>query len=371
MKTLYYIHTLGIGGAETIVVNYLLALQEYGYEVALVVNDNKDSFLTQRLLDKKIRIHALRPDSAKGVIGKCKRGIWKYTNYYQKRWQQIFDEEKPDVLHIHTATNFMKRINFLPKKMIYTFHGDVLRYIKMHGKKNNQIIKQFAHEGMTFFSLREEMTKDIQKYFGTDRIEYIPNGVNIEGIQKEKYDRERFCSEIGVSQEAFLIGHIGRIHPVKNQLRTIEIFAEIVRKCPAAKLLFVGEGHGDYFDKVIKQIENYDLKEKVLLLGMRRDVAAIMSTIDVLILPSITECLPLVMIEAQAQGVRAVASDVVPREVICNNNCFRLSLAESNEVWADYLLGDFTEDTGRDIANFSMDKVIDDMTRCYEEIARS
>ena len=130
MKILYYIHTLGIGGAETIVTNYLLALQAHGHQVALVVNDNKDTFLAQRLLDKSIRIHALRADSVKGVLGK--RGIWKYTNYYQKRWKQILDMEKPDVLHIHTATNFMKRINFLPKKMIYTFHGDALRYIKMH-----------------------------------------------------------------------------------------------------------------------------------------------------------------------------------------------------------------------------------------------
>ena len=371
MKILYYIHTLGIGGAETIVVNYLLALQEHGHDVALVVNDHKDSFLAQRLLDKNITIHALRPDSAGGVLGKCKRGVWKFTNYYQKRWQQIFDTEKPDVLHVHTATNFMSHINFPPQKMIYTFHGDVPRYMELHGKKNFETIRKFAKEGMTFFSLSNEMSRDIKLFFDTDKICYIPNGVELEKIRSKKYNKETFLKESGLPEDAFLLGHVGRFHPVKNQERAIEVFAELLKRKPNAYLLFVGDGYAECLQKVKDTSEHLHVKERVLFLGTRDDATQIMSILDAFILPSVAESFSLVLVEAQAQGVRAVASDVVPREVICNNNCFRLSLEESNEAWADYLLGDFTEDTGRDIENFSMDKVIDDTICCYEEIVRS
>ena len=368
MKILYYIHTLGIGGAEAIVVNYLMALKERGHEVALIVNDEKDSFLANRLAEKDIRIIPLRFATKKGIAGKCRRGIWRFTGYYQKRWKQILEEEAPDVFHIHTATNFIRKINFPPGRMVYTFHGDVSRYMKLHGKKNFENIKGLAGKGMSFFSLSSKMSEDIRNYFGSDKIEYIPNGVNIPEIRQKRYEKKAFLRELGLNGDAFLLGHVGRFHPVKNQIRVVRVFNELLRKRTDAYLVFIGDGHEDYLQKVKETVADLELKDRVFFLGMRDDAVQIMSALDALVLPSVAESFSLVLVEAQVQGIRAVASSVVPEEVICNDNCFRLDLKESNEKWADYLLGDFAEAKARSIECFSMDRVIDKMIRCYEKL---
>lgn len=368
MKILYYIHTLGIGGAETIVVNYLLALKERGHEVTLVVNDEKDSFLSGRLKEQGICIIPLRPTFKYSIVGKCRRGIWRYSNYYQKRWNQILEKETPDVFHIHTATNFLKKINFPPERMVYTFHGDVSRYIELHGKKNFDNIKELAGRGMSFFSLSAKMSEDIRNYFETDRIEYIPNGVNITEVRQKRFAKKTFLEQLSLPEDAFLLGQVGRFHPVKNQIRTVEIFKELSKRKENSYLLFIGEGHTDYLQNVKRRVDELHLKDRVLFLGMRSDAAQVMSTLDALVLPSLTESFSLVLVEAQAQGIRAVASNAVPEEVICNDDCFRLDLAESNEKWADYLLGDFTETKERNIECFSMDRVVDRMIQCYRKL---
>lgn len=368
MKILYYIHTLGIGGAETIVVNDLIALQERGHEVALVVNDEKDSFLAKRLAERNIRVIALRPIIEQSIISKVKHGIWRFTGYYRKRWNKIFEKEAPDILHVHTATNFLRKIDFPPERMIYTFHGEVLRYINLHGKRNFENIKKLANKGMTFFSLRAEMTEDIKKYFKTDRIEYIPNGMDISGIRQKRYDRNTFLREYGLAADTFLVGHVGRFHPVKNQMRSVEIFDTLSEKHSNACLVFVGDGHEDYLQNVRKRVNELKLEDKVLFLGLRNDAVQIMSVFDTLILPSTTECFPLVLVEAQALGIRTVASNVVPEEMLCNVNCFRLGLRESNEKWADYISGDFIGEKSKDIEIFSIDKVVDKMVQCYEKL---
>lgn len=371
MKILYYIHNLGVGGAEMVVTNYLIALKERGHIVSLVVNDEKASFLTQRLTDQNIRIISLRSGFSKNIlIGKFQRGILKYSHYYRKKWKRIFEEEDPDVFHIHTSTHFLKQINFPSDRMVYTFHGDVPRYIELHGKKNYKIIQEFAQNGMTFYSLSSEMSQDIRAYFNTNKIEYIPNGVNILEIRRKKYSREAFLNEWGIPMDAYVLGQVGRFHPVKNQMRTIAIFNELLKQKGNSYLIFVGDGHADYLQNVKQRVDELELKDRVLFLGVRRDATQVMSVLDALVLPSVAESFSLVLVEAQAHGIRIVASDTVPEEVVCNANCFRLALHETDEKWVRYLLGDFVEEKNKSIENFSMGKVIDRMVQCYEKIIR-
>lgn len=370
MKILYYIHSLVVGGAETIVVNYLVELKKRGHEVVLVVNDETDSFLAKRLRDKNIRVISLRPAFTNVIIGKCFHGIWRYSNYYQKRWEQIFAEEEPDIFHIHTTTDFIRKIKFPPARTVYTFHGDVPRYMKLYGKENYDKIYEFAQKGMCFFSLSSQMSQDIHNYFQTDRIAYIPNGINIQEIRHNRYDRKMLKAELGLPENAFILGHVGRFHPIKNQVRVVEIFNELLKKRPDSYLIFVGDGQEDYLREVKQTVHNLELTDRVLFLGVRKDATQLMSTLDALVLPSMAESFSLVLLEAQIQEVRAVASGVVPEEVICNDNCFRLDLAETNEKWAEYLLGEFVEEKSRSIESFSMDKIIDKMIHCYENCCR-
>jgi glycosyltransferase involved in cell wall biosynthesis len=365
----YYIHALWVGGAETIVTKYLLNLKKSGEDVTLVVNEKVGSFLEEELQDYNINIIALQPRLSHDLIGKCCRKLYRTTVNYEKKWNIILKELEPDVLHIHTSVELLKNIEFPPSKMVYTFHGTIRKSIDIRNKKNLEILESLVQSGMSFFGLSSRMIYEIKELFHTDNVYYTPNGIELSAIKDSGYNRISFCQEYGIPKDAFILGQVGRFNPVKNQHRTVDIFSEIYKREKNAYLVFVGEGNNEYFKDVKKEVVKLGLENNVLFMGIRKDATNIMNVFDALILPSISESFSLVLIEAQAQGIRAIASDVVPDEVVCNSNCLTLSLDDTDEKWADYILGNYEMKHEYQLNSFSMDYVIAQMIRYYKEIA--
>ena len=101
MKVLFYIHTLYVGGAETIVTKYLLSLKEHNVEVALVVNHHEDTFLEKRLNEANIQIYALGTAKPKSKLKKFLWHIKLRVVNYRKKFDKIIELEHPDLIHTH------------------------------------------------------------------------------------------------------------------------------------------------------------------------------------------------------------------------------------------------------------------------------
>ncbi len=368
MKVLYFIHQLCIGGAETIVTNYLIALKNRGVEVVLVEADASNTFLDERLREEDIRIWSLYPACDNSLFGRLRRKLIRKTLNIKKRWNYIIQQEKPDIIHTHTSVTLLNGIDFPMNRIVCSIHTDVERNISVVGEKNHIMLKHLAENGAWFFSLNDKMTTDIQQYYKTTRIVYIPNGIDFEKIRANRYDRESFFREIGIPSNSFIVGHVGRFHYVKNHARLIEIFAEVRKKQSNAYLLLVGTGNDEELQTVTNQISKCNLEDYVIMLGVRNDATAIMSVFDTFVLPSTSESFSLVLVEAQVQGVRCVASDVVPDAVICNADCHRLSLECTNEEWADIILSDSKQSGTNSIETFDMRNVIERMCVEYQRI---
>ena len=92
---------------------------------------------------------------------------------------------------------------------------------------------------------------------------------------------------------------------------------------------------GVYSVKEIKEyVDERNLKEVVLFLGMRKDVNKVYSAMDVFLFPSLYEGLGFVLVEAQANGLNCIASDSIPNEAIILQNCKIKKLQESSDEWA-------------------------------------
>lgn len=361
MKILFNIHSLRIGGAETVVVNDLLAIRKLGHDVVLVVGEREESFLQDKVDQNGIRTISLMPQNSRSFFGKVKRLIaWKTINF-QKRWEQILTEEKPDVVHLHSWPWILP---FPSMHMVYTFHSDVERHLAVYGDTHRNNLIKLADEGVTFFCLSDRAKKDVQRIFHTERAVRIPNGVELEAIRKKTYDRTIFLRDLGISENAFILGHVGRIHPVKNHPKLLEIFKEVASRAEAY-LILVGTGEAEYVEVIKHQAQALGIGGRVVFLGLRSDATEVMSTFDALVLPSLSESFSLTLVEAQALGVRCVASDVLPAEVVCNDNCFTLSLEESAEKWADYILGKFTQQKSSSLEQFDISNVAAQLTMQY------
>lgn len=150
----------------------------------------------------------------------------------------------------------------------------------------------------------------------------------------EKYDQAEsgeFCDDGWIN-----VIQVGRFTPVKNQLFTCEIVKELKDRNEKIRVLCAGNVGGDYDEMVIRKIEEYGLKEQMLLLGVRKDIDVLMRKSAAFLLPSLYEGMPLVLIEAQASGLPCVTANTFSREVDFGIETVDwLNLEDGVSAWAD------------------------------------
>jgi sugar transferase (PEP-CTERM/EpsH1 system associated) len=141
------------------------------------------------------------------------------------------------------------------------------------------------------------------------KLTVIPNGIDTEPFRRARREREKVRAELGIEKREIAIGTVGRLVPVKDQTTLIQAFGLIKAKGGrAVKLIIVGDGPER--KKLERTAEEIGVRKDVLLLGMRDDVPRLMAAMDIFVLSSLDEGLPLAILEAFAGGVPVVATDV-------------------------------------------------------------
>lgn len=166
---------------------------------------------------------------------------------------------------------------------------------------------------------------------------YFPNVIDYEQfLSTSQVGMKKFKMEEGLGTH-FVLGHIGTFKEVKNHLFLLKVMKKITKDIPA-KLLLVGDG--ELKKSIQLEVEEMGLADSVHFLGIREDIATILSSMDVFIFPSLTEGLGLVLLEAQASGIPCVVSEAIQPEADLNIGLVTtLKLAEGAQVWADKVIG--------------------------------
>lgn len=177
-----------------------------------------------------------------------------------------------------------------------------------------------------------------QYLFGEKNLEksnyaYFPNVIDYEKfISTSQIEMKKFKVEEGLGNH-FVLGHIGTFKEVKNHLFLLKIM-EKMSKHPSSKLILVGDG--ELRKPLQTEVEKMGLVDRVRFVGVREDVATILSSMDVFIFPSLSEGLGLVLLEAQASGIPCIVSEAIQPEADLNIGLVtRLKLAVGPQVWAD------------------------------------
>lgn len=157
------------------------------------------------------------------------------------------------------------------------------------------------------------------------------------GIDTSKYVftpeiRKSIRKEFDLSDHTIVIGHVGSFIPVKNHKFILDVFNAFIHRFPNSKLLLVGDGE---LRTVIENEVNKSLKNKVIFTGLRSDVHELLQGMDILLMPSLFEGLPVSLVEAQATGLPLVLSDTISRDVKLTANVKFLSLSSPIENWVD------------------------------------
>ncbi len=161
------------------------------------------------------------------------------------------------------------------------------------------------------------------------------------GLDPQRFRGDRNTNavrrEFGFPGDCPLLIHVGRIVREKNHSRLIEVFHALRRHRPDARLLMVGWDPAGRGQSIERRIRELGLAEEVVLRGERRDVPRLLKAADLLVLPSLWEGLPGVVLEAAAAGTPVLASDLPGvREIAARLPRVRgLSLELPNPRWAD------------------------------------
>lgn len=283
-----------------------------------------------------------------------------YYNFYN-----FLKKEKFDIIHSHL--HFFSGITLL----IAYLAGVKIRISHSHndtsGLQNRISLKSLYFALMskliTIFSTKKlACSIDAGKsLFGNSNFDLYFCGVDLEKFKKisENYSdfNTKFRKDFGIPNNAKIIGHVGRFEKQKNHHFILKIFKEVVKKDPDCYLVLIGDG------RLIHEIKELSVSlgidNKIIFLGMRNDVENFMKYVfNLLLFPSLYEGLGLILIEAQASGLKCIISDVIPQEATVIQSCVeKISLNQDAETWSNVILKSFN--TNKKLSYTEINSVID------------
>lgn len=163
----------------------------------------------------------------------------------------------------------------------------------------------------------------------------LNNGIDVEKYTASSTIRTEVLHELGLDENTLVVGTVGRLTPQKNPLFILDILSVLREKEPGFR--FIWAGTGEMKDEIEAGIIERGLQNNTLLLGVRNDIPRVLQAMNVFILPSKFEGLPVIGVEVQAAGVPMLCSDKVSPEVNMSK-CVTFLPIDSTEPWVEGIL---------------------------------
>ena len=254
------------------------------------------------------------------------------TAGYIKDYAAILKSHRFDVVHIHGNSGTM-----LIEVLVAKLCGVKKVLIQAHSTKTDHpFVNAVLKRPMMWLAGRCIASSEAsgQWLYGHHPYTLLNNAIELENFRFDPAARETYRAEFGV-KDAFLIGHIGHFTEPKNHFFLIDVFAAFHKLQPDSKLLLISDG--PRLAQVKAKVTELGLQDAVVFAGHRSDAAAIYSAMDLFILPSVWEGLPLVLVEAQTNGLPLLVSDVVTKAAVCTDRIFYKPLEDGAQSWAEAL----------------------------------
>ncbi len=244
--------------------------------------------------------------SLKGVFRWC--SIWKLYRYIKKNKFSIV------IVHRFKAIHMLLLLNrFLKIPVVCIVHG-----IGDYDQKYRQnIIRSLVTDKCSFVAVSNEVKKyliNLSCGFSKVNTHVITNAIDIESIHQEQFSRNDAREALGISKGVFVFGAIGRLVPVKGYEYLIKAMAMLGAVDQDVQLVIIGDGRLRTALKSL--IEKSGLEKKIRLVGWKEQAAKYVRAFDVFVISSLSEGMPLALMEAMSGEVPAIASDIPSLEVL-------------------------------------------------------
>ena len=314
IRVLQVIGSLGYAGVEAVVMNYYRHINTEYVQFDFITCSQIPERYDNEIINRGGQIHRLPSRS-------------RHPFAYMCELYKVIKRNDYKIVHVHQNSASMAMDGIVAKMCKVPIIIGHSHNTFCNVKWQHYMFKPIVNSVLTYrFACSERAGRWI---FG-DRsdINLMNNAIDTSVYQFDNNIRERVRKELKL-KNSYVVGFVGRLSHQKNLFRLLDIFKNLCTIKDNAYLLLVGDGEQR------KQLEEYacdlNIKNKLSFLGKVNNVNEIMMGMDVFLMPSLYEGLPVVIVEAQATGLTCVISDRVPAPNLID------SVREVNLTESDYL----------------------------------
>ena len=331
LRVLHFQGRMGKGGAETFMMNAYRNIDRTKIQFDFLIYDN---FEDVKPYNKEIhelggKIYSV-PNPNKNILA------------YIQAVKKLLKEKHFDI--VHNEIYFGGGLNLLLAKQAGISKRVAHSHATTDGKGNNivmttvrKIFQRMLLKNATDY-LACSYEAGIGLYGKDQPFIFVPNGIDLESYQSIPQSKDEIRKELNIPHNALVIGNIGRFEEQKNHDFLIDIFKKVVKKRPDSHLILIGEGSLE--DNIKNKVSNFELQSNVSFLGLRDDIPQLLKSMDVFLMPSLYEGLPISAVEAQAANLKIVLSTEVSKETALSKNVHFVSLEEEPNLWATIILSE-------------------------------
>lgn len=364
-KILQLIDGLTVGGAEVLLVQLARGIKEAGYDVSV-------GYSTYGPLEKNLLNLGIS----------CTRlpRFGRIDPILLLRMCQLILRERPDIVHTHLFISDLygrmaARLCGVPVVISTSHSNDVWARRIPLGYLYGLTAKLADRVIAVSRSVRDYQIQHTGIF--SDKICVIENAVDIWRFAGQDHAGRLVRDELKIDSAAPLVGIIGRLRPVKDHDNFLKAAVQIKNKLPEARFLVVGDG--PLREELMMQAQTLDLGSAIIFCGIRQDIPAVMAALDVLVISSKWEGLPVTLLEGMAARRPIVSTAVggVPNTVSDGESALLVppedSLALANaclKILDNPVLAQSLGEAGfaRVKSQFSLDVMIGKTLKLYEEL---
>lgn len=305
IKVLHIVPALDGGGIENLLLSYYMHMDRNKFKFDFIVYGDEKGALESTFEELGSTIYHIPPRHEALFLS-------------LKKMKEIIFSNEYDIVHAHQ--NLM---SFIPLT-IAKKRGIKIRIAHSHSNNSradliNKIFNAFfsflvKKSANYYYACGLEAGKFVfgKKNVECGKVTIIKNAIDLSKFKFDKEWRDNTRKQLGVENK-FVVAQIGRFGHEKNHILTLDAFKEIVKIKNNVVLFFIGDG--ELKESIEKKVIETHLGKYVKFLGNCNNVYQLLSAIDVLLLPSLHEGLPLTPIEAQATGLKCIVSSKVTKEI--------------------------------------------------------
>ena len=299
IKILHILHSLHIGGLENGVVNLINHLDNDKFRHAICCISSSGAMAER--LEQPVEIFSLNKGNEKDYLL-----LFKIAKVIRK--------VRPHIVHTRNWAAIDGVIGAKLAGVKFIIHGE-------HGREATDpaganLIRRKIRKGLNpFISGFVTVSHDLRRWLINDvgipekKVIQIINGVDTNKFAPQK-NKKSLREKFGFDADAFLIGTVGRLDPVKDQKTLINALAVMITHSQNKKIKLMIAGSGPEEQEFKKMAAEIGVEDRIYFLGERSDIPELMQSMDVFVLPSIAEGVSNTILEAMACGLPIVASRV-------------------------------------------------------------